>query len=151
MVKNGLRCLVICLAYFINCGKFKSLLFSALEAEVVIGVLPVVVLVPKMVPFITLFTLNPLQPVHIGIVIGALVDLETKIAVLVIFEVFTTGFTNIYFLFVGQLHFAQTDRLFWIKGKLRCAELEVVALSDDWRYVFEKRGILTWRFYCVGR
>jgi hypothetical protein len=63
----------------------------------VIGVLPFVVIVAKVVPFITLFTLNPLKPIHVGIVIGALVNLETKIAVLIIFEIFATGFTNIYF------------------------------------------------------
>jgi len=63
----------------------------------VIGVLPLVAIVAKVVPFIALFTLNPLQPVHVGIVIRALVNLEAKIAVLIIFEIFATRFTNIYF------------------------------------------------------
>jgi hypothetical protein len=67
----------------------------------VIRVLPLIGIVAKVIPFITLFTLNPLESVHVGIVIGTLVNLKTKIAVLIIFEISATGFTNIYFQLVG--------------------------------------------------
>lgn len=79
----------------------------------------------QMVPFVTPFAYNPLEPVHGGIVVRTGINLEAEVAVFVLVKVLTTRVTYLYLLTVWQLHFTQTYRLFCEFIQLP-AELEVV-------------------------